>query len=174
MVQQVGYRETSVVTDPDTGAKTVVTSNETIHALGDPTDSEVVKRYYQGQNPQPYEIVRNSYYLGKFEAGKDYEIFLRTEDSGLWSNADWAGRYLVATDKLMAAYLAESFGPITDSNIYTLSQAYMPLAQVNGISFGMQSVAVGSPLPGGLPIALIAGLFGLGFWYFRRRKASVA
>ena len=28
----------------------------------------------------------------------------------------------------------------------------------------------GQPLPGGLPIALIAGLFGLGFWYVRRRK----
>ena len=33
---------------------------------------------------------------------------------------------------------------------------------------------VGSPLPGGLSIALIAGLFGLGFWYIRRRKATVA
>jgi len=32
----------------------------------------------------------------------------------------------------------------------------------------------GSPLPGGLQFALIAGLFGLGFWYIRRRKASVA
>ena len=33
---------------------------------------------------------------------------------------------------------------------------------------------VGSPLPGGVQIALIAGLFGLGFWYIRRRKAAVA
>ena len=31
--------------------------------------------------------------------------------------------------------------------------------------------AAGSPLPGGLQMALIAGLFGLGFWYVRRRKA---
>lgn len=34
--------------------------------------------------------------------------------------------------------------------------------------------ASGRPLPGGLSIALIAGLFGLGFWYIRRRKATVA
>ena len=32
----------------------------------------------------------------------------------------------------------------------------------------------GQPLPGGLQIALIAGLFGLGLWFVRRRKASVA
>jgi hypothetical protein len=32
----------------------------------------------------------------------------------------------------------------------------------------------GAPLPGGLQIALIAGLFGLGFWYIRRRKSTVA
>ena len=32
----------------------------------------------------------------------------------------------------------------------------------------------GSPLPGGLPIALVAGLFALGFWFVRRRKITVA
>ena len=39
----------------------------------------------------------------------------------------------------------------------------------NGNGNGM-----GTPLPGGLQIALIAGLFGLGFWYIRRRKSSIA
>ena len=29
----------------------------------------------------------------------------------------------------------------------------------------------GAPLPGGVSIALVAGLFGLGLWYVRRRKA---
>ena len=33
---------------------------------------------------------------------------------------------------------------------------------------------LGTPLPGGLQIALIAGLFGLGFWYVRRRKTVAA
>ena len=31
----------------------------------------------------------------------------------------------------------------------------------------------GHPLPGGLPIALVSGLFALGFWYVRRKKAIV-
>ena len=61
----------------------------------------------------------------------------------------------------------------------------MPLASLDPISpssgaglratFGLYATpAVGSPLPDGLPIALIASLFGLGFWYVRRRKATVA
>ena len=33
---------------------------------------------------------------------------------------------------------------------------------------------VGSPLPGGLPTALTCGIFALGFWYVRRRKAVAA
>ena len=44
----------------------------------------------------------------------------------------------------------------------------------NGSGNGNGNGAAGSPLPDGLPIALVAGLFGLGFWYIRRRKASVA
>lgn len=38
------------------------------------------------------------------------------------------------------------------------------------VAFGIYGT-VGKPLPGGLPIALVAGLFGLGFCYIRRRKA---
>ena len=162
--QQVGYREVD-----STGAGVV--SSEKIHGLGTPTDSEVVQRNYKGPDAKPYDVVRNSYYLGQFEAGKDYEIYLETGGNGLWSSADYAGRYLVATDKLMAAYLEQSFENFSTGSLSS-SQAHMPLAQVNGISFGMQSVAVGSPLPGGLQIAIIAGLFGFGFYYVRRRKAA--
>ena len=39
------------------------------------------------------------------------------------------------------------------------------------VQFGFYGVTVGSPLPGGLQCALIAGLFGLGFCYARRKKA---
>ena len=41
------------------------------------------------------------------------------------------------------------------------------------VAFGIYGETFGSPLPGGLPIALIAGLFGFGFCYGRRRKAIV-
>lgn len=44
----------------------------------------------------------------------------------------------------------------------------------NGGGDGNGNGAAGTPLPGGLQFALIAGLFGLGFWYIRRRKATVA
>lgn len=61
----------------------------------------------------------------------------------------------------------------------------MPLSQLIpgtweglAVSFGLLGVATGNyvpggPLPGGLQMALIAGLFGLGFCYIRRRKAIV-
>jgi hypothetical protein len=39
---------------------------------------------------------------------------------------------------------------------------------------GGEGGTVGSPLPGGLQIALISGLFALGFWYIRRRKNIAA
>ena len=44
----------------------------------------------------------------------------------------------------------------------------------NPVDGGGSDDTMGQPLPGGLQIALIAGLFGLGFWYVRRRKATVA
>ena len=61
----------------------------------------------------------------------------------------------------------------------------IPAGSTRGVSFGIIAMTdgmitggykgtVGSPLPGGLSIALIAGLFGLGFWYVRRRKAVAA
>jgi len=71
-----------------------------------------------------------------------------------------------------------------DSNLTLASGKAMPLSaliptniNVEGlgkeVSFGIygMTAAVGSPLPGGLQIALIAGLFGFGFCYIRRRKA---
>lgn len=54
------------------------------------------------------------------------------------------------------------------------------IAKVDGVIGGNNgggggaSGTAGSPLPGGLQIALIAGLFGLGFYYVRRRKAMAA
>ena len=67
-----------------------------------------------------------------------------------------------------------------DPTLIKQAAAAMPLAWLapsgSGLSFGIQGTAVpvGSPLPGGLQIALIAGLFGLGFWYVRRKKAVSA
>ena len=161
-----------------------------VHGLGTPADTEIINREYLGGGGE-YQVVRNSYYLGKFEEGKDYEIFISYAadgSDGLWSNADIkATGYdlyedetkavdypdgVVPIDKMMQAYKSESFQ--TFKNAFESANA-MPIAQLNYVYFGMRTgPAVGSPLPGGLPIALIAGLFGLGFWYIRRRKATVA
>ena len=98
-----------------------------------------------------------------------------------------------SVDKLMWAYKNGSYS----SAMYGLnpeldpakqvkddeSANAMPLASLDPAgaggraTFGLYAVpagTVGSPLPGGLQFALIAGLFGLGFWYIRRRKTSVA
>ena len=165
-VQQIGYRELG-------------TDNATIHPLGDPTDSEVINRKYA--DDKPYEVVRNSYYLGEFEAGKDYELYVSYNadgSGGKWSYADWAGSYNAQVDAMMSVYLSQNF-----NNAYIVQAGqYAALAQVNNKSFGLRTGpgpavgggTFGSPLPGGLQIAIIAGLFGLGFWYVRRRKAIAA
>ena len=165
-VQQIGYRELG-------------TDNATIHALGDPTDSEVLQRYYQGQNPQPYEVVRNSYYLGEFEAGKDYELYVSYNadgSGGKWSYADNVGGYNAQTDAMMSVYLSQSF-----NNTYNVQAGqYAALAQVNNKSFGLRAAPAaggetsGAPLPGGTAIYVIAGLFALGFIVARRRKEVAA
>lgn len=86
----------------------------------------------------------------------------------------------VHVDKLMAAYLAKDpnvmIGDGADVDFLLSVANAMPFAALNGVSFGMYAkpATMGSPLPGGLQIALIAGLFGLGFWYIRRRKAIAA
>lgn len=73
-----------------------------------------------------------------------------------------------------------------DTDLTLASGKAMPLSQLipttlnnegfavggKAVAFGIYGVtAVGSPLPGGLSMALIAGFFGLGFCYVRRRKA---
>ena len=185
-VNLIGYRTQTdntedVIINSDTNEE-VVGSNGykgEVHSLGTPTESEIIHRNYQ--DGAPYDVVRNTYYLGKFEAGQDYEIFLSAEgplyEAGAWSNSDWAANYQLYVDKLMAAYKAQSFGSFDNE----ASKKYMHLAGLNGAAFGIyvtgagaHDTVVGSPLPGGVQIALITGLFGLGFWYIRRRKSVVA
>ena len=95
-----------------------------------------------------------------------------------------------------AGYGALKFGDDKDARAEASAKA-MPLSTLNpstttgGLYFGIIATtasviidddgnviigngAAGSPLPGGLQMALIAGLFGLGFWYIRHRKAAAA
>ena len=171
-VQRIGYREIGDFSDG------------TIRPLGTPDDTETIQMNYAGPEEERYDIVRNSYYLGEFKAGRDYELYVEytspLSDNRPWSYTDAGGGILANNDRMMAAYFAQSFQTIgTDAE--ALSATYATLVQTNSISFGLRSGPApaaggpsGQPLPGGLQIALIAGVFGLGFYYVRRRKAMAA
>ena len=169
-VTQIGYREID-----STGAG--VASTEKFRGLGTPADSEVVQRNYLGPDAEPYDVVRNSYYLGEFKAGRDYELYVSYAadgSDGQWSYTDGAGGYNIQKDALMQAYLSNSFTSFAP-NAAALAQEYTALVQVNNKSFGLRTgPAFGSPLPGGNAIYVIAGLFALGFIIARRRKAIAA
>lgn len=137
------------------------------------------------KDPDRYDnkhvVTRNHYYLGTFQAGDEIEIYMKADNMGeAWSNTDgYVGGYgsgvTDAWDRLAAYQLG------LDSNAV---RSAAPLASicVNGYSqrvfYGLYSEGgsdtFGAPLPGGLPIILISGLFALGFWYVRRRKTVSA
>ena len=134
-------------------------------------------------------IDRYGYELGTFTAGDEVEIWMRKGSAEVGSNShNGPSRYNRGDE-------ADQW--VTRANGYDRDKAMeiMPIAQLypyNGyqVKFGISGAeyvgggqgggqggggngASGQPLPGGLQIALIAGLFGLGFWYIRRRKAIV-
>lgn len=79
-----------------------------------------------------------------------------------------------ATAKAMPlSQLIPSVGGDVSFGIYATSSVIDDGNGGNGGS-GNGGGSSGQPLPGGLSIALVAGLFGLGFWYIRRRKAVAA
>ena len=203
-VAEIGYRIL------DTGTNVTRAGKEFTRSL-DPMEKdpnpEVTDHVTAGTT---YDVTRNKYYLGTFNKGEEFEIYMSyssAEDSGIWSEtynvADYAGdgtyesalpggiygaapgtQPFLNVDTLMSAYKAGTFdfNYNTNTALKGISAKAMPLAsldpydftagQQTRVVFGIQ--AVGAPLPGGLPIALIAGLFGLGFWYIRRRKAVAA
>ncbi len=138
------------------------------------------------------ETLRHGYYLGNFSAGDEIEIYLKDASGEIYSNQyrDQGGRYDAPNyDQVVAAQLGA--GSLENSyEIQLEARKAMPLAELtpssgNTVFFGIYAGAapeitfirddvVGRPLPGGVQIALIAGLFGLGFWYVRRRKAIAA
>ena len=192
-IKQIGYRYLESNTVPK---GTYITKDIEV-------DSKTTEEYLFGQDkkngwketlieePNPtserydniHTVTRNHYYLGTFNEGDVIEVYMsRFEEEsyvdgkkGVWSTSTlYTGGYgegvTEATDQL-AVYLA--------GGSWEAGRKAMPLASLtpeggSRVFFGIQASAVGSPLPGGLPLALIAGFFGLGFWYVRRRKAIAA
>ena len=119
---------------------------------------------------------RKTYYLGTFKANDKVEIWLAkgTEEVGTatpveeLNNGPTTYKYVGRYDQLH-----DSFLPNMHMGELTLGGVQIDFGIVaNGVEGS--GGAAGAPLPGGLQIALVAGLFGLGFWYVRRRKAVTA
>ena len=139
-------------------------------------------------------VNRYKYELGTFKKGTVLELYMKGEDGTeaysynslvdtvqgvegqkYKDQGGFADGYTVtgaSTDKLLHLY----YGLTADATRKAMPLAELDLAPdgSNRVYFGIHAQAVGSPLPGGLPVVLVAGLFGLGFWFIRRRKAVAA
>lgn len=190
-IKRIGYRILNTGTNLERAGEE---STRSLDRMEKDPAAEIVDHETAGLD---YDVTRNKYYLGTFNAGEEFEIYMSyindsATDSGVWSYSTtgfYGGYYggeneqpFVNVDTLMAAYKAQNFDFEYGKNGLTEAEVAkaMPFATLSPnlnstptqVIFGIQ--AVGSPLPGGLPVALIASLFGLGFWYLHRRKAATA
>lgn len=146
---------------------------------------------YNSNNTTPIE--RYKYDLGEnFKEGDVIGIAMMKADGtfvGSYSvnNATNSTRYGASADAYAAYYNGNWWSPAAkaampvaeltfESKLNNGSEQMRYLLQGEGVAItgGGDETPVGGPLPGGLQITLIAGLFGLGFWYIRRRNATVA
>ncbi len=126
------------------------------------------------------DVARDGYFLGNFEAGAEVQVYFARKDSD-GNILKWISTGTPQDGVYGSRALGR--GDAADQNL-PVGQLYFPGQGEKQINFGIIASTTrstgggdktfGSPLPGGLQIALIAGLFGLGFWYIRRRKATVA
>ena len=148
-----------------------VDSDNNVHAF-DFTDQSRIKQfdYYEYnkykalQGLEPDRYYREGYYLGEFNAEDEIQIYLARGTESVASNTP-TGEYI------------SRFGGRTDSLDAALPVGQLYFGGIDGdqVNFGIVATGTfGSPLPGALPIVLVSGLFGLGFWYIRRRKAVTA
>jgi len=133
-------------------------------------------------------VPRDGYFLGNFEDGDVIQIYLARKVGNdvlvsvasntpqAITNPDspvkYTSRWGAKTDTNPSNGVGELFFPdgTPEINFVIMASTTRNIPGITDVAGG----PVGSPLPGGVQIALIAGLFGLGFWYIRRRKAAVA
>ena len=132
-------------------------------------------------------IDRYGYELGTFTAGDEVEIWMKKGTAEVGSNShngpsrynrgdeadQWMTRYYnYDRNKSMEVMPIAQLYPTNDYQVkFSISGAEYVGGGEGGGNGGGTS---GAPLPGGVQTALIAGLFALGFWYVRRRKAIAA
>ena len=165
-----------------------MTDSEHVVNLGaSSSDPNMTSKAWWGETP----VSRHGYYLGEFTAGDEIQVYLKAvevdangnviADSEMSTTSNSLtgqhnSNFDVKTDLLNKALLDAS----TTDNKLQVGSLYLKNQLNFGILgalddgtyvYGTSKDVSGSPLPGGVQIALIAGLFGLGFWYIRRRKA---
>ena len=136
-------------------------------------------------------ITRYGYKFGTFSEGDVIELYMGNNVDASSSNST-AYKGAFQKDTHADAALMHDLGwkgnnPDTASNeIRMAAIKAMPLAELafkgdgvitqgeTRVHFGLLEGNFGAPLPGGLPIVLVSGLFALGFWFFRRKKAVAA
>ncbi|MBR3687510.1 MAG: hypothetical protein IKL85_00375 [Lentisphaeria bacterium] len=171
-----------------------MTDSDHIVDLGASSSDPNMQTYaWWGETP----LSRKGYYLGEFTAGDEIQVYLKAVE------VDADGKPIAGTEKSTTSYEVNGQHNSNINEIDTLNYELLranatknellvgSLYIGNKLNFGIVGTngngtyvygtlkevtagAAGSPLPGGVQIALIAGLFGLGFWYIRRRKSVVA
>lgn len=156
-----------------------VSDSDRVSQLDSPLDSYKLTEWDNAGHSWEVTYYRNEYLLGEFKAGDVIEVYMTDGNVAVSSNTPvnegqnrHISNYDVRQDKLNPAmkigtlYLGPTHGTQVNFGIVGFASEGSGTDEGGG--------TVGSPLPGGLQIALIAGLFGLGFWYVRRRKTIAA
>ncbi|MBP5780678.1 MAG: hypothetical protein J6X34_05525 [Clostridia bacterium] len=164
--------------------------NKFIFDINDPTKVEQFEGYSYTTYEQPdpnkasilvsHDVPRDGFYLGDFKAEEEIQVYFArvdpvTKETLLWTatatpqdgvyESRFGGRTDAADNSMPVGQLY--FPTIYDENNIAIRNEY----QINfGIVASSSKGSAGQPLPGGVSIALVAGLFALGFWYVRRRK----
>ena len=132
-------------------------------------------------------VPRDGYFLGNFADGAEIQVYLERKDANgnviAWTASNtpqesngvayvsrWGGRVDAANNSMAVGQLFFPKQGEPEMNFGIIASTTRDIPGITDVAGG----PVGSPLPGGVQIALIAGLFGLGFWYIRRRKSVVA
>ena len=185
-INKIGYRY--IASNDTTKIGTSVSNNLVVDAdktkdyeVGYDKQNSWTPTVIEVEEPGRYEnqhtITRQQYYLGTFNAGDEIEIYMQANGYGeAWSNTTgYTGGYGVgvdAADRLAGFQLG--FGWDWNATKNAVPLAALDVGNGHRVFYGLYGEAsegpVGSPLPGGLPVALVSGLFALGFWYFRRNK----
>ncbi len=135
------------------------------------TINQIIEQDEDGNVIKKYD--RKTYYLGTFKKDDVVEIWLAkgTEEVGTATPVEYLNNNTISY-KYVGRYdqLYDAFLPTMHLANLTLGGVQIDFGIVaNGVE--SSGGAAGAPLPGGVTIVLVAGLFGLGFWYIRRRKA---